>query len=217
MKPTTNNSETRKGMEVLPFRKSFKTTASIFLLLMLTIFTTLPASAHCDSYDGPVIKDAMKALETNNVNLVLKWVSENNKQEIVSLFDKTYSLKNKDKEIYTVIEKYFLETLVRLHRETEGFPYTGLKPAGTTKEIIQLSDNAIAKGSADDLIAKFNNHVDKVIREKYRKVSELDKVKNTSVEKGREYVKAYVDYTHTLEAMHDILEESGDGHSAHKH
>lgn len=31
--------------------------------------------------------------------------------------------------------------LVRLQCETEGAPYTGLKPAGTTKAIIKMSDN----------------------------------------------------------------------------
>ena len=47
-------------------------------------------------------------------------------------------------------------------------------------------------------------------------VAVLDKVKNDSPGKGREYVKAYVDYTHTLEAIHDIIEQGG-GNSAHKH
>ena len=201
----------------LTLRNTFRTTASILLILMLTAFIGSPAFAHCDSYDGPVVKDAMKALETNNVSLVLKWVNENQTQEITALFNKTYSLRNDNKEIYTIIEKHFLETLVRLHRETEGAPYTGLKPVGTTKEIIKLTDKTITTGSANDMISKLNNHIEKVIREKYRKVSELNKVKDKSVEKGREYVKAYIDYTHTVEAIHNILELSNDAHSAHQH
>jgi hypothetical protein len=39
------------------------------LFLLVTILLANPASAHCDSYDGPVIKDAMRALESNNVTL----------------------------------------------------------------------------------------------------------------------------------------------------
>jgi len=201
----------------LTLRNTFRTTASILLILMLTAFIGSPAFAHCDSYDGPVVKDAMKALKTNNVSLVLKWVNENQSQEITALFNKTYSSRNDNKEIYTIIEKHFLETLVRLHRETEGAPYTGLKPAGTTKEIIKLTDNTITTGSANEMISKLNNHIEKVIKEKYQKVSELNKVKDISVEKGREYVKAYIDYTHTVEAIHNILELSNDGHSAHQH
>ena len=175
------------------------------------IYTTF---AHCDSYDGPVIKGAEKALEENNVDLVLKWINQEQEAEIIGLFRKTYNLNSADKEVYEIVKKHFLETLVRLHRETEGASYTGLKPAGTTKAIIQLSDNAISSGSVDDLVGKLNNHIEKIVREKYLKVAALSKVKDESVEKGREYVKAYVDYTHTLEAMHDILEH-GSGHAGH--
>lgn len=217
METTSKNSKTGSTTENLTLKSSFKSSVSILLILMLTLLIGSPAFAHCDSFDGPVVKDAKKALETNNVSLVLKWVNENQTPEITSLFNKTYSSKNSSKETYTIIEKHFLETLVRLHRETEGAPYTGLKPAGTTKEIIQLSDNAIATNSPDDLVSKLNKHIEKVIREKYQIVAELNKVKDMSVEKGREYVKAYVDYTHTLEAIHNILELSSAGQSVHKH
>jgi hypothetical protein len=198
-------------------KNSLKVLVSILSILLLTLQLGSTVFAHCDSYDGPVIKDALEALKTNNVNLVLKWVDESQEQEITSLFQKTYSLRNGDKETYGLVEKYFFETLVRLHRETEGAPYTGLKEAGTTKQIVLLSDNAIAAKSADDLLSKLNSHIESVVRQKYDKVVKLDKVKNESVEKGREYVEAYVDYTHTLEAIHDILEQVNAEHSAHMH
>lgn len=196
--------------------KAYISIFSILLISSLMIFSSLPASAHCDSYDGPTIKDAIKALETNNVNLVLKWITPEQEKVIIPLFNKTYSLKAGDKEVYAIVEKHFFETLVRLHRETEGAPFAGLKPAGTTKKIIQLSDKALENTNIDDFLVKLNNHIGKVLREKYEKVEALDKVKNDSPEKGREYVEAYVDYTHTIEAIHDIAAQSG-GHSAHKH
>ena len=203
--------------------KSLKTSKShlqsILSILFVSIFMllgSLPATAHCDSYDGPTIKDAIKALETNNVKLVLKWITPDQEKEVIPLFNKTYALKSGDKEVYNILEKHFFETLVRLHRETEGAPYTGLKPAGTTKPIIQLSDQAIESKDIDALLIKLNNHTGKVIREKYEKVAVLDELKNDSPEKGREFVKAYVDYTHTLEAIHDIIEQ-GAGNSAHNH
>ena len=190
---------------------------SFFVVILLVVAGTFPASAHCDSYDGPVIKDAQKALETKNVDLVLKWVNEKQEIEIIPLFNKTYNLRNGNKEVYAIAEKHFFETLVRLHRETEGAPYTGLKPTGSTKMIVQLSDEALSSGSADDLVNKLNAHIEKVIREKYAKVAGLDKTKDVSAKDGRAYVKAYVDYTHTTEAIHDILEASNEEHSAHKH
>ena len=193
-----------------------KSKLSMMLLFASFIFIfTKTASAHCDSYDGPVIKDAEMALETNNVNLVLKWVTKEQEKEITTLFKKTFELRNGDKEVYEIVEKHFFETLVRLHRETEGAPYTGLKPAGTTKQIIQMTDKALKENNVDDFLLKLNNHIDKVVREKYQKVSELNKVKDDSVEKGREFVAAYVDYTHTVEAIHDIIEHGGGTHAGH--
>jgi hypothetical protein len=202
--------------KALQNRKSYKSIFPIALLSLFMIFGSLSVSAHCDSYDGPTIKDAVKALETNNVNLVLKWISPEQEKEIIPLFNKTYALRTGDKEIYTIVEKHFFETLVRLHRETEGAPFTGLKPAGTTKMITQLSDNALESNTIDDFLVKLNSHLGTVIKDKYEKVAALEKVKNDSPEKGREYVKAYVDYTHTIEAIHAIAEQSG-GHAAHKH
>ncbi|HCY74760.1 MAG TPA: hypothetical protein DHV28_02480 [Ignavibacteriales bacterium] len=191
-----------------------KLVAMLLLASSIFIFTNT-ASAHCDSYDGPVIKDAEKALEANNVNLVLKWVSKEQEKEITPLFQKTYELRNGDKEVYEIVKKLFFETLVRLHRETEGAPYTGLKPAGTTKPIIKMTDKALDENSVDDFLQKLNNHIDNVVREKFNKVSELNKVKDNSVEKGREFVAAYVDYTHTVEAIHDIIEHGTGSHEGH--
>lgn len=184
------------------------------LVALLLFIGTVPASAHCDSYDGPVIQDATKALTTNNVKLILKWITAEQEQEIVPLFNKTYRLKSGDKEVYAIVEKHFLETLVRLHRETEGAPYTGLKAAGTTKKIVQLTDKALNDGDVEAFLVKLNNHINKVVREKYYTVAELNKVKNNSEVQGRAFVEAYVDYTHSIEALDDILEHGG-GHAGH--
>lgn len=217
MRTTEMNLGTEVPKRLLKIRKTgLQTILSMAFVSLFTVFCSLPASAHCDSYDGPTIKDAIKALETNNVNLVLKWITAEQEKEIVPLFNKTCVLKSGDKEVYAIVEKHFLETLVRLHREAEGAPFTGLKPAGMTKKIVQLSDHAIESKDIDELLGKLNNHIGSVLREKYEKVAALDKVKNDSTGKGREYVEAYVDYTHTIEAIHDIIEQGGE-HSAHKH
>ncbi len=168
-------------------------------------------SAHCDSYDGPVIKDAQKALETQNPDLLLKWIHESQEAEVLTLFHKTSALKEGDGEIYNIVEQHFLETLVRLHRETEGAPYTGLKPAGTTKPIINLTDRAMLDGDIDGLIARINDKTAEIIREKHEKATLLHAVKDESVEQGRAYVEAYVDYTHSIEALHDLLDHIHEG------
>ncbi|PHS51961.1 MAG: hypothetical protein COB01_08825 [Lutibacter sp.] len=184
------------------------------ILFAILLFTSQATFAHCDSYDGPVIKDAVLALKTNDVNPVLKWITNDQENEITALFHKTYKLRNGDKEVYEIVEKHFFETLVRLHRETEGAPYTGLKPAGSTKQIIQMTDEAIKVGNVGGFLLKLNKHIEKIVREKYDKVLQLSKVKDNSTKQGREYVEAYVNYTHTIEAIHDIIEH-GAGHAGH--
>ena len=193
--------------------KDFRTSLVGVLTSIFMILGSLTAFAHCDSYDGPVIKDAIKALDNNDVSLVLKWITEEQETEITSLFNKTYALKSKDKQVYEIVKKHFFETLVRLHRETEGAPYTGLKPPGSTIQIIQMTDKAIEEKNIEDLILKLDNHINKVINDKYLKVAELHKVKDTSAALGREFVAAYVDYTHTIEAIHHIIEHG----AAHQH
>ncbi|MDY9917451.1 MULTISPECIES: DUF6448 family protein [Proteiniphilum] len=214
MKAKKTNSDVKRSGNSQIGKRNVRTILSVMLTVLFMAAGSLPAFAHCDSYDGPTVKDALKALETNNVNLVLKWIDKKQEGEITSLFKKTYSLRNGDKEVYAIVEKHFLETLVRLHRKTEGAPFTGLKPAGSTKKIVQLSDNALKNEDIDGLLEKLNSHIGTSLRKKYEKVVALDKVKDQSVEKGREYVAAYVDYTHSIEALHDILEHGG-GHHAH--
>jgi len=185
--------------------------------MMFTLFSASQAFAHCDSYDGPVIKDALKAFQQNNVSLVLKWVNPEHEPEIKSLFDKTLKVKKTaDKEISQIVETHFLETLVRLHREGEGEPYTGLKPAGSVTPVIHMADESIANNSADVLVTKLKAHIENDILEKYKLVQELSKTKDESVEKGRAYVAAYVNYTHTLEGLEAALKGHG-GHNAEKH
>ena len=175
---------------------------------MAAAFLLLPgaASAHCDSFDGPVIKEAQKALQTNKVKLLYKWITPADEAEITALFDKTYALRGGDAEIYAIVEKHFLETLVRLHRASEGVPYTGLKAAGSVKPIVKMSDEALDTGNIDGLLAKLTGHIAKVVREKYAKAEALARQKDLSPAKGREYVRAYVDYVHTIEGIHSWID-----------
>ena len=194
-------------------KRMFKATLILSLIAIFSFISIQPASAHCDSYDGPALVDAEKALLTNNVDLILKWIDVDMEDEVVPLFHKTYSLKNGDKEIYEIVKKHFFETFIRLHREMEGAPFTGLKPAGTTAHITVMSDKPLETGDLKNLLKVLNNHINSQLQEKYDKTKALYKVKDNSVEEGRAYVEAYVDYTHSLEAVHDIL--SGD--VAHNH
>jgi len=194
--------------------KIFRRVALPVLLTAFILILSQPLSAHCDSYDGPLIKDALKALETSNIKPVLKWIEEKYEPEITGLFNKTVSLRSGDKEVYAIVEKHFLETLVRLHREGEGAPYTGLKPAGSASPIIVMADQAIASKEVNTLTTKLDAHLNKVLADKYNEVMEKSLKKDNSTAEGREYVRAYVEYTHFLEAIHGII-EGGGAHAGH--
>jgi len=103
MKTKELNKRTEIPKSLQTHKSNLQTILSIVFGSLLMLFAALPASAHCDSYDGPVIKDAEKALEENNVDLVLKWINQEQEAEIISLFRKTYDLKSGDKEVYEII------------------------------------------------------------------------------------------------------------------
>lgn len=195
-------------------KKSRAMNVKTWLLSLAFIgFGIFQSFAHCDSYDGPVIQDALVALKENKVELVLKWVEPKHEKEIRDKFNRTLRLKGNDPELNELLERNFLETLVRLHREGEGAPYTGIKPAGSMTPLVAMADHSIDANDADHLIHAVTEHLGKIIRERYEKVMELNKTKDRSVADGRRYVEAYVEYTHTLEALEHILSE--DMHHAH--
>ena len=200
-------------MKILEPKTQKRTLRSVYLFPLFLILWMIPQNsfAHCDSYDGPVIQDAIKALDQHKVELVYKWISEEQEEDISDLFHKTIQYQKKDVKIYQLLEKHFLETLVRLHREGEGAPYTGLKPAGTTAPIVGMTDKALKDKDPETLLRNLGSRIEKMIREKYDKALQLSEVQNESVEQGRAYVAAYVDYTHTVEALHGIVEHSARG------
>ena len=106
-------------------------------------------------------------------------------------------------------DRYFLETLIRLHREGEGAPYTGLKPAGTIPPCILKADQSLQAGSVDALADKIGNEIEKAIELRFNHLMETKTHKDESVEKGREYVEAYVVYVHFIEGIHNLISQGG--------
>ena len=86
----------------------------IFIVLLLILSTNV-TFAHCDTMDGPLIKDARLAIAQNNVNYVLKWVSSENETEIRDAFKLMMKVRETSQEGKELAEKNFFETLVRIH------------------------------------------------------------------------------------------------------
>ena len=169
--------------------------------------------AHCDSLDGPVLIEAKEALAKGDVTALLKWVSKDDEAEILRVFTQAVSVRKKGKEACELADRFFFETLVRIHRAGEGAPYTGLKPAGTTAPAVAAADKALDAGSVDALSAKIGNAVRDGIRKRFAEVTEKKRHVNDSVEAGREYVAAYVEYVHFIEGIHNMVAKG----AAHAH
>ncbi|RJP27359.1 MAG: hypothetical protein C4533_07830 [Candidatus Omnitrophota bacterium] len=188
---------------------------NIFFLFLLTAATVMfigqgKLFAHCDTLDGPVIQDARTALEKGDVTPVLKWVKKDAEQEIRVVFDKTLAERKSNKDAADI---KFFETLVRIHRAGEGASFTGLKPSGTVEAIIAGADKALETGSIDALTQEMATHLTSGVKERFERAFELRKHKDESVEAGREYVEAYVEYVHYVEGLHDMI----GGKEGHNH
>src|SRR5512147_1018908 len=90
--------------------------------VVMELVVPVPAIAHCDGLDGPVVKAAQKALETGNVNPVLIWVQKKDEGEIKQAFQKTLAVRKLNPQAKELADMYFFETLVRIHRAGEGEP-----------------------------------------------------------------------------------------------
>ena len=88
--------------------------------ISLALFVTPPAEAHCDTMGGPVVADAKVALEKKDVTPALKWVNVKDEREIRELFTKTLKVRAHGSEARELADRYFFETLVRVHRAGEG-------------------------------------------------------------------------------------------------
>ena len=181
------------------------------LLLVVTfvgalVIAAVPAGAHCDTEDGPVVSDAKAALAAGDVAPVLKWVRPADEAEIRAAFAKAVAVRSDGDVARELADTWFFETLVRVHRAGEGAPYTGLKPAGTPLDpAVRLSDRALETGSVDPLVSALTSHLADGLRERFREASELREHVGDSVEAGRAYVAAYVEFVHYAERLHQAV------------
>lgn len=172
-------------------------------------FTSRMAQAHCDTLDGPVVQAAKVALEKKDVTPVLKWVKQEHEAEVRAAFEKTLAVRTKGADARELADQFFFETLVRVHRAGEGEPFTGLKPAGTGIEpTVRAADEALERGSVDKLVKEVTDEAAAGIRKRFAEVSEKRKHAEHSVEAGREYVAAYVEYVHFVERLHETATTS---------
>ena len=146
---------------------------------------------HCDSLDGPVVTAARRALDERNVAIVLPYVPAHAEAEITAAFQQVLPMRATSGSAGELADRWFFETVVRLHRVGEGAPYTGLKPAGQDEgPVIPVAERALHTGSADELVHVLTETVADQAKTRLDRAMALKPQEHRSVAAAREYVEA---------------------------
>jgi hypothetical protein len=141
--------------------------------------------------DGPVVRAAIRALDARDVELVLPYVKEDGEEEVRRAFELVVTARERGPEAREAADRYFFDTVVRIHRAGEGAPFTGVKPAGlSVGPVIPIAEHAIATGSADELLAFLEDALRDEIKERLGRVLELQIHADGPVPEAREYIDA---------------------------
>jgi hypothetical protein len=186
--------------------------------LVVATLTGVPtARAHCDSLDGPVVVDARLALAEGDVTPVLKWVRADDEAAIRAAFAQTIGVRRLSPAAADLADRFFFETLVRIHRAGEGAAFTGLKPAGGIDPAIAAADLSLVTGRAEALVRELQQRIAIGLGQRFERAREARAHADHNVDAGRAYVAAYVDFIHYYEALHGLAVRSGTHEAAHQH
>ena len=181
----------------------------------LTFFATGNVLAHCDSLDGPVVKAAQRALEARNLSQVLIWVQAVDEPEIRAAFEQTLIVRASSPQGRELADRYFFETVVRVHRAGEGASYTGLKPAGRDLgPAIPAADKAIDEASLSPVMTLLTKGLENGLRRHFEEVITARHFNPGDVIAGRQYVRTYVEFIHYVERLHEAIITPAHGHVA---
>ena len=190
---------------------------ALALVVIAAAMTLLPrtVSAHCDALDGPVVKAAQGALDSGDVNHVLIWIAQESEPEIRAAFEQARTVRALGTSAQALADRYFFEIVVRLHRAGEGEPYTGLKPAGLDRgPAIPAADRALELGTPAAVAALLIGEIEAGLHAQFDAVAAARYFRPADVEAGRRFVRAYVEYLHYVERLHEAAKA---GHGAHLH
>lgn len=186
-------------------------------LVLASLARVPPALAHCDSLDGPVIEAARLALAEDDITPVLKWVRADDEAAIRTAFKQTIEVRRLSSTAAGLADRFFFETLVRIHRAGEGQAFTGLKPAGSIEPALVLADQSLAAGRADVLVRELQQRLTAGLERRFDRAREARAHAEHNVDAGRASVAAYVEFVHYYEALHALSVRSATGEGGHQH
>lgn len=186
------------------------------IVTLLAALRPITVQAHCDTAEGPAVKDGRKALETGNINLALKWILADGEAEMRDVFEKALRVRTLGAEAAELADRLFLETMVRIHRMGEGVGFTGIQPVGTQIDpVVKAADDAIAVGSDEDLLPMVPQERRAELDQRFQAALAIKNFDVDDVVAARRYVAAYVSFFKYAEGE-DHAHHAPAGHS-HEH
>lgn len=193
------------------------TVALISVLFVVTFAVVLlrpvRASAHCDTMEGPTAQDGLRALDTGNLALALKWVAPSSEKELREGFEQARAARDLGPAARQVADRWFVENLVRIHRAGEGAPFSGVQPYGApVDERVAAADAAIDSGDLAPLRGLVPAERWPELERRFATVLQRKDHDETDVDAGRAYIEAYVSFFKYAEG-----EDHEHGHHAQAH
>jgi hypothetical protein len=186
------------------------------ILVGAALLVLVPLSrivAHCDGLDGPVVRAAEKAIASGDVSLVLIWVQKSDEAQVKKSFEETLVVRKLSPEARQLADMNFFEALVRLHRAGEGAGFTGLKPAGRDLgPAIPAADKALREGNVERVVELLTKTMEDRVRDNFNEALTKQKFAKDDLDAGRGFVKAYVEYIHSVEALYETAMHPTHGH-----
>lgn len=188
--------------------------STIGLLLLLM---PQKASAHCDTYDGPTATDARKALETGNINYALQWIAPEGEEEIREIFALSRKVRTLTPEAQMLADRYFQESLIRIHRAGEGAPFSGMKPAGVPVDPrVAAADKCLELGNLSPLEGVLPKEEVAALEGEFERAMELKDYDINDLAAARMYIEAYVTFFKKAEGE-EHHHHHGHGEHTHAH
>lgn len=184
------------------------------IVALLAALKPATVRAHCDTAEGPAVKDGRKALVTENLNYALKWIPSDGEVELRDVFDKALKVRTLGTDAAELADRLFLETMVRIHRMGEGVGFTGIQPAGTQIDpVVTAADEAIASGTDSALLPMVPHERRAELDKRFHAAVAIKDFDVDDVAAGRRYLAAYVSFFKYAEGE----DHEHHGHESHGH
>lgn len=182
----------------------------VVMLIAITVtlsISTHTAQAHCDRVNGPVAKDANEALTTEEFQHAAIWVGEEQTKELRNAYEQSLEVYQQGGAGKDLAKRYFMETTVRLHRQAEGFPYTGLKETQPVAKDIAMAEKALETGELQPVLQLLTQQMEKKVKHLFTNTRAAADHRKESIEAGRKWADAYVRYVIFVHGLYRNIEQ----------